>query len=372
MLSKIWLSAPHMSGHEKTFIDEAFTSNWIAPIGENINGFEKDLEKYLSAGVNVIALNSGTASIHLALKLLNVEKDDIVLCQSFTFIASANPITYVGAIPVFIDSETTTWNLDPDLLEEAIQYYIQLGKKPKAIVAVHLYGMPYQIDKIHEIASKYNIPIIEDAAEALGSLFKDQHCSTFGDIGILSFNGNKIITTSSGGALVSKSESHCKKVLFFATQAKENKPYYEHSEIGYNYRISNILAGIGRGQMKILKEHIVARRSNYDFYFNALKRYSEITFLKEPNHVFSNRWLTCILTPNYEFREKIRLSLEANNIESRPLWKPLHLQPVFSENRSFENGVSENLFQRGLCLPSGSNLQKEDLKRVVEVIKSFF
>jgi dTDP-4-amino-4,6-dideoxygalactose transaminase len=292
-----------------------------------------------------------------------------VLCQSFTFSASANPITYLGAKPVFIDSERETWNLSPELLEEAIEARILLGRKPKAIIAVHLYGMPYKVDAIQTISEKYGIPVVEDSAEALGSMVGAQKCGSFGAMGILSFNGNKIITTSGGGALLVKEKELKAKAVFLSTQARDSAPHYQHSEIGYNYRLSNVLAGIGRGQMEVLSDRVRARRNNFDFYRKALSNLSEIEFLEEQDNVFSNRWLTTVLTPDFDMREKIRISLEDENIESRPLWKPMHLQPVFSDCQAYVNGVSEDLFNRGLCLPSGSNLSNNDLERITMIIK---
>lgn len=367
--SKIWLSSPHMGGTELSFVHEAFDTNWVAPLGPNVSGFEKDIENYLGNGVHVAALSSGTAAIHLGLKLLGVGRGDEVLCQSFTFSASANPIVYLGASPVFIDSEQETWNMSPELLEEAITQRLAKGKKPKAIVAVHLYGMPYKIDAIQAVAEKYDIPILEDSAEALGSTYNDRACGTFGDIAILSFNGNKIITTSGGGALVSRKKDYRDKAIFLATQARDNAAHYQHSEIGHNYRMSNVLAGIGRGQMEVLDDRVNARRRNYRYYVEELQSFDELSFLEEPDGMFCNRWLSCLLTPSHEIREKVRIALDNENIESRPLWKPMHLQPVFQKEISFTNGTSENLFDKGLCLPSGSNLLKEDLERIVEIIK---
>src|SRR5690606_18329035 len=339
--TKIWLSSPHMGGQELDYVNEAFATNWIAPLGPNVNGFEKAIEDYLQEDVQVAALSSGTAAIHLGLQLLGVTYGDEVLCQSFTFSASANPITYLGAKPIFIDSEENTWNICPDLLEEAIVNRIKEGKKPKAIIAVHLYGMPYKIKEVTNVANKYGIPVLEDSAEALGSTYFGANCGTFGDIGILSFNGNKIITTSGGGALVTREKKIKEKAVFLATQARDNEPHYQHSHIGYNYRMSNVIAGIGRGQMEVLDKRVSARRENFNFYKKELDFYDSISFLDEPTGSFSNRWLTCILTSSYEEREKIRLSLEEENIESRPLWKPMHLQPVFKDCKAFTNGVSE-------------------------------
>ena len=368
--SKIWLSSPHMGGTEQNYINEAFKSNWIAPLGPNVNGFENDLSSYIGSGTLAACLSSGTAAIHLALELLGVGQGDEVLCQSFTFSASANPITYLGATPVFVDSEPETWNLSPNLLEEAIIDRIEVFKKPKAIIAVHLYGMPYKAKEIQEISEKYGIPVIEDSAEALGSLYHGAKCGSLGDIGILSFNGNKIITTSGGGALLTKHEDIKKQAVFLATQARDEAPHYQHSHIGYNYRMSNVLAGIGRGQMEVLQDRVKARRKNFAFYKAALSDFDDIKFLEEPENSFSNRWLSTILTPDYKTREFIRKALEEDNIESRPLWKPMHLQPVFSSCKAFLNGVSEDLFKRGLCLPSGSNLNHSDLYRVIEIIKT--
>ncbi|WP_349663589.1 aminotransferase class I/II-fold pyridoxal phosphate-dependent enzyme [Cellulophaga lytica] len=370
--SKIWLSSPHMGGKEQEFVKEAFDTNWIAPLGPNVTFFENAISSYVNQDVYVAALSSGTGAIHLALEILGVTTGDNVICQTFTFSGSANPIKYLGANPVFVDSEKDTWNISPALLEKAIKDGIEKGKKPKAIIAVHLYGMPYKVKEIKEVADKYMVPVIEDSAEALGSSVNDIKCGGFGTIGIFSFNGNKIITTSGGGALVAHSEEIKSKAIFLATQAREDAPHYQHNVVGYNYRMSNVLAGIGRGQMLVLDDRVAARRANYQFYYDNLNSIEEIEFLNEPNGFYSNRWLSCILTPSFEVREKIRLALLEENIESRPLWKPMHLQPVFSDCESFMDGTSENLFQRGLCLPSGSNLEKKDLHRVVDKIKSQF
>ena len=371
MNKKIWLSSPHMGGTEQKYVKEAFDTNWVAPLGPNVNAFEEDLKQYLGQNVYVAALSAGTAAIHLALKLAGVKRDDSVLCQSMTFSASANPITYEGAQPVFVDSEPETWNMSPELLEQAIKDQIAKGQKPKAIIVVHLYGMPAKMDEINAIAQKYDIALIEDAAEALGSRYKNRACGILGDYGILSFNGNKIITTSGGGALVTKTEADKQKAIFWATQARDAAPHYQHSEIGYNYRMSNIVAGIGRGQMEVLNDRVKARRENYDFYKKELANLP-VSFVEEPEGFFANRWLTTILTDSYEQREKIRLALEKENIESRPLWKPMHLQPVFKNASAYVNGVSKNLFSRGLCLPSGSNLEQEELQRIVNGIKKCF
>ncbi|WP_461587173.1 DegT/DnrJ/EryC1/StrS family aminotransferase [Winogradskyella sp.] len=372
MKPKIWLSSPHMGGAEQKYVQEAFDTNWVAPLGPNVNGFEQDLQLYLNEKRYVGALASGTSALHLSLILLGVNTGDEVICQSKTFSASANPIIYQGATPIFVDSECDTWNICPDLLETAIKDRIAKGKKPKAIIAVHLYGMPYKVNEIHNISKSYNIPIIEDSAESLGSTYQGQKCGTFGDISILSFNGNKIITTSGGGAIVTRTQSDKDKAVFLATQARDNAPHYEHSHIGFNYRMSNIVAGIGRGQMQVLDKHVKKRRSNYEFYKQSLNDINEISFLDEPIGSYSNRWLTCILLENKSQREDVRLTLEKENIESRPLWKPMHLQPVFADFPSYVNGVSKGLFDKGLCLPSGSNLSKTDLIRVTTTIKKYF
>ncbi|MEP5254122.1 MAG: aminotransferase class I/II-fold pyridoxal phosphate-dependent enzyme [Winogradskyella arenosi] len=372
MKPKIWLSSPHMSGNELSYIQDAFDANWVAPLGPNVNGFENDLTTYLQEERHVAALASGTAALHLSLILLGVGQGDEVICQSKTFSASANPIIYQGATPVFVDSEEETWNMCPEQLERAIRDRITKGKTPKAIIAVHLYGMPYKADEINTIASKYNIPVIEDSAEALGSLYKGQHCGTLGDFSVLSFNGNKIITTSGGGALVISTSALKEKAIFLATQARDQAPYYLHSEIGYNYRMSNIVAGIGRGQMTVLDQHVKQRRANYNHYREAFKANTQITFLKEPEGMTSNRWLTCILLDNETTREGLRQALEHENIESRPLWKPMHQQPVFKACPHYLNGVSDALFQRGLCLPSGSNLTEEELNRVTSTVHAYF
>jgi dTDP-4-amino-4,6-dideoxygalactose transaminase len=357
-----------MGGKEQSFVKEAFDTNWIAPLGPNVNGFESDIQSYLGQNKHVAALSSGTAAIHLALKILGVSNGDDVLCQSFTFSASANPITYLGANPIFIDSEVETWNMSPELLEIAIKDRIENHKKPKAIVAVHLYGMPYKAKEINAISEKYGIPVVEDSAEAFGSFYFDTPCGTLSNIGILSFNGNKIITTSGGGALIAPDQSTKAEAIFLATQSRDDAPHYEHTKVGYNYRMSNILAGIGRGQMQVLDAHVELRRKNYNFYKANLAKYETITFLEEPNGFFSNRWLTCILTDSYETREAIRLALLEDDIESRPLWKPMHMQPVFKNQTHYTNGVSEMLFEKGLCLPSGSNLTENDLKRIINII----
>ena len=357
-----------MGGHEQAYVNEAFRTNWIAPLGPNVDRFEASIQQYIDNDVHVAALSTGTGAIHLALELLGVAQGDEVICQSFTFSASANPIMYLGATPIFVDSEKSTWNISPTLLREAIEDRIAKGKKPKAIIAVHLYGMPYLIEEIRQIADEFEIPIVEDSAEALGSSFKGTKCSSFGDIGILSFNGNKIITTSGGGALVTTNLAYKKKAVFLATQARDDAPHYQHSHVGYNYRMSNVLAGIGRGQMEVLDDRVRARRANFQFYKESLGHFDEIDFLAEPEGYFSNRWLSCILTPSYEKRENIRLALLKDEVESRPLWKPMHQQPVFEQHPQYVDGTSNELFERGLCLPSGSNLSEADLERVVTLI----
>lgn len=373
---KIWLSSPHMGGKEQQYIQEAFDTNWVAPLGPNVTGFEADLERYLQQNSFVAALSSGTAALHLGLILLGVKAGDEVLCQTMTFSASANPIVYQGAIPVFVDSEPTTWNMCPKALEAAIRDRISKGKKPKAIIPVHLYGMPFLVDEILEVAQKYDIPVLEDSAEALGSTYKGKSCGTFGELGALSFNGNKIITTSGGGALVSKNKETKDKTIFYATQSRDNAPHYQHSEIGYNYRMSNICAGIGRGQMQVLDQHVALRRKMHDLYAAFFSTVSGVTVLKEPNaDFFSNHWLTAIaINPAVvgKTREDLRLALEQENIESRPLWKPMHLQPVFAASPFYGSGVSEQLFEEGLCLPSGSNLTQQEIDRIFVALKTFF
>lgn len=372
---KIWLSSPHMGGGERKFVDEAFDTNWVAPLGPNVTGFESDLENYLGGNHHVAALSSGTAALHLALILSGVQAGDSVICQSFTFSASANPIVYQGAEPVFVDSETTTWNMCPDALQQAIVSEIQKGRKPKAIVAVHLYGMPFQADRIRSIAKEYQIALIEDSAEALGSSFEGQACGTFGDIGILSFNGNKIITTSGGGALVAPDKELKEKAVFLATQARDAAPHYQHSHIGYNYRLSNICAGIGRGQMEVLDKHIGNRQQMHAFYQELFSSIGQVSVFSEPDSRFvSNHWLSCITVDPSEGkdREGLRLALEAENIESRPLWKPMHLQPVFEKAPYYGGQVAEDLFRDGLCLPSGSNLTNDDRSRISDTIRMYF
>lgn len=375
--TKIWLSSPHMGGKEQQFVKEAFDANWVAPLGPNVNGLEQDLEHYLGEEVAVGALSSGTAAIHLGLILLGVQEGDFVLCQSMTFSASANPILYQGATPVFIDSEAETWNLCPIALEVAIKSCLKQGKTPKAIIAVHLYGVPYQIEAIRTIADRYSIPILEDSAEALGSSYKGQKCGTFGDIGVLSFNGNKIITTSGGGAIVTRTKEQKDKAVFYATQSRDDAPHYQHSHIGYNYRMSNISAGIGRGQMEVLDAHVALRRQMQGFYVDLFKDIIGVTVFTAPSSdYYPNYWLSAItIDPSLTkgiTREDLRLAFDADNIESRPLWKPMHLQPIFEHYPYYGGTVAESLFDNGLCLPSGSNLTDEDRARIASVVKRVF
>lgn len=374
MNERIWLSLAQMSGREQSFIKEAFDTNWVVPLGPNVNGFENDLSIFLGGKSHVVALSSGTAALHLALIQLGVGQGDEVICQSFTFAASANPIAYQGATPVFVDSEADTWNMSPTFLEEAIKDRLQkTGKLPKAIIPVHLYGMPAKMDEIMNVASYYDIPVLEDAAEALGSEYKGRKCGAFGEFGVLSFNGNKMITTSGGGALVCRTEEEAKRTMFFATQAREDAPHYQHEHIGYNYRMSNICAGIGRGQMTVLNDYIARRRAIHLLYTKLLRNIPGVSVLQNPSVYFnSNYWLTCIqIDPEIAgfSREDVRLHLEELNIESRPLWKPMHLQPVFSKAPFYGDGTSEHLFDWGLCLPSGSSLTDTDIHRVVDAIQ---
>ena len=384
MKNRIWLSLAHMSGREQEFIQEAFDTNWVVPLGPNVNAFEKALRDFLiengklkveNEGKQVVALSAGTAALHLGLILLGVGEGDEVICQSFTFSASANPIAYLGATPVFVDSERETWNMDPVLLEEAIKDRVEkIGRLPKAIIPVHLYGMPGKLDEILEVANRYKIPVLEDSAGALGSEYKGRKCGTFGEYAALSFNGNKMITTSGGGALVCPSEERAKRALFYATQAREQAPHYQHEKIGYNYRMSNICAGIGRGQMFVLDEHIARRRAIHDLYVKLLAGVKGVKVMCQPEggDFNSNYWLTCITVDPEEAgftREDVRLALDADNIESRPLWKPMHLQPVFKDAPFYGNGTSERLFEIGLCLPSGPTLTDEDIERVTKVVR---
>ena len=375
MNKRIYLSLAHMGGREQDFIKEAFDTNWVVPLGPNVDAFEKALAKYLQADRQVVALSAGTAALHLGLILLGVKPGDEVICQSFTFAASANPISYLEAKPVFVDSEADTWNMDPVLLEEAIKDRMRkTGKLPKAIIPVHLYGMPAKMDRICEIARRYDIPVLEDAAEALGSELNGERCGTFGELAALSFNGNKMITTSGGGALVCRTEEEAKMTKFYATQARDNAPHYQHTHIGYNYRMSNICAGIGRGQMFVLDEHISRRRAIHKLYTELLADVEGVTVMQNPSEEYdSNFWLSCILVDPKKAgmtREDIRLKLDAENIESRPLWKPMHLQPIFVDAPFYGNGTSEHLFDIGLCLPSGPTLTDDDIRTVVECIKS--
>uniref|UniRef100_UPI00404873DC DegT/DnrJ/EryC1/StrS family aminotransferase n=1 Tax=Algoriphagus sp. TaxID=1872435 RepID=UPI00404873DC len=377
--SKIYLSSPHLGLNEIKYINDAFETNWISPLGPNVDAFESAIQSYTKAAHSA-ALSSGTAAIHLALILLGIKPNDSVFCQSFTFSASANPILYQGANPVFIDSEYDTWNMDPCLLRKALNEAKLNGMLPKAIIPVHLYGMPAKIVEIMEIANEFGVPVIEDSAESLGSYVFDKACGSFGKFGVLSFNGNKIITTSGGGALLSDNFELIQKARFLATQARDESPHYQHSQIGYNYRLSNVLAGIGRGQLEVLNDRVKARRSIFENYFKYFSKHNRsgfnVKFQEEPLGYYSNRWLTCILVdPNLNnglTREVIRLELEKVNIESRPLWKPMHQQPVFVNSKAYLNGVSDKLFEDGLCLPSGSNLTDEEFNRIFECLDNIF
>ena len=406
---RILLCLAHMSGHEMKFIQEAFDTNWVVPLGPNVNGFEKDLEQYMGQNKRVVALSAGTAAVHLALIACGVGPGDEVIVQTFTFCASSHPITYLGATPVFVDSESETWNMSPELLEETIKDRIaKTGRKPKAIIPVYLYGMPGKIEKLLDVASRYDIPVIEDAAEGFGSRYNGQMVGTFGRFGVLSFNGNKMITTSGGGALVCPDDESYNRIMYFATQARESYPYYQHTEIGYNYRMSNICAGIGRGQMMILDEHIKHHQHIAELYREAFKQVDGIEFHDNPDvKMSSNFWLNTItIAPNVKVKgqenayktivkgavggaagvvhqaltahtdcepndnvEAMRVCLDANNIESRPLWKPMHKQPVYKDAPAYINGVSESLFRQGLCLPSGPMVTDDDVARIVSTIK---
>lgn len=406
---RILLCLAHMSGHEMKFIQEAFDTNWVVPLGPNVNGFEKDLEQYMGQNKRVVALSAGTAAVHLALIACGVGPGDEVIVQTFTFCASSHPITYLGATPVFVDSESETWNMSPELLEETIKDRIaKTGRKPKAIIPVYLYGMPGKIEELLDVASRYDIPVIEDAAEGFGSRYNGQMVGTFGRFGVLSFNGNKMITTSGGGALVCPDEESYNRIMYFATQARESYPYYQHTEIGYNYRMSNICAGIGRGQMMILDEHIKHHQHIAELYREAFKQVDGIEFHDNPDvKMSSNFWLNTItIAPDVKVRgqenayktivkgavggaagvvhqaltahtdcepndnvEAMRVCLDANNIESRPLWKPMHKQPVYKDAPAYINGVSESLFRQGLCLPSGPMVTDDDVARIVSTIK---
>lgn len=377
--SKIWLSSPHIGSYELLYVNDAFATNWIAPLGPHVNAFEQGLQVQTKSS-HAAALSSGTSAIHLALILLGVKSGDSVFCQSITFSASANPIAYQGARPVFIDSESDTWNMDPILLKAALEEAKQNGKLPKAIIPVHLYGMPAKMVEILSIANEYGVPVIEDAAEALGSNIDNKPCGSFGEFGVLSFNGNKIITTSGGGALLSENADMIEKARFLATQARDAAPHYQHSHIGYNYRMSNVLAGIGRGQLEVLNHRVEARRNNFERYKKYFSKYNSagftIKFQEAPIGYYSNRWLTCILVdPAVNkglSREEIRLAMDEENIETRPLWKPMHQQPIFANSKNYINGVSDKLFENGLCLPSGSNLTEEEFERIFECLDKIF
>ncbi|MBO97652.1 MAG: pyridoxal phosphate-dependent aminotransferase [Flavobacteriales bacterium] len=371
--NRIWLSPPHIEGKEKEYISNVFKTNWIAPIGPHISKFENGISKVTDNSFSV-ALNSGTSAIHLALILLNVKRSDVVLCPTFTFAATVNPIKYLGAKPVFIDSEVNTWNMCPVLLEKAIKDLLSVGKRPKAIILVHLYGMPAMLDRIIKISNNYNIPIIEDNAEGLGSKYNKKPLGSFGTFGVLSFNGNKIITTSGGGALISKNKNLINRARKLASQSKEDKPYYEHLEVGYNYRLSNVCAAIGLGQLETLNHKVKKKREINSYYRKKLAKNSEVEFINESEGSFSNYWLTTIILKKNKLinREKLRLYLEEANIESRPLWKPMHLQPIFKKCQSYLNGVAEDLFNNGLCLPSGTNLKDSDLQRIIYKIQELY
>ncbi len=368
---RIHLSSPHMGGEEQSFVNEAFSSNWIAPLGPQVDAFQVEFTEIIG-GTPSLALSSGTSAIHLILKLLGVGPGDDVFVSTLTFSASVNPICYLGANPVFIDSDFKTWNMDPEVLRQAFVDRHARGRLPKAVVVVHLYGQSADMDPILEICAEYKVPVVEDAAEALGATYKGRQAGTLGYAGIFSFNGNKIITTSGGGMLVSSDTEMLAHALKLATQARDIAPHYEHSEIGYNYRLSNVLAGIGRGQLKVLDKRVAARRANFEFYHSELAHLPGISFMPEAEWGTHNRWLTTLTIDPEKFgssREDVRLRLEAENIEARPVWKPMHKQPVFSEYESYGGEVAEKLFEDGLCLPSGSNLTRADLGRVVEVIK---
>jgi dTDP-4-amino-4,6-dideoxygalactose transaminase len=371
--NKIWLSPPHMNGEELKYVHEAFETNWVAPLGPNVDAFEEEMCQYLGTD-SAAAVTSGTAAIHLALVILGVQSGDEVICQSFTFSGSANPIVYQQATPVFIESEPETWNMDPELLDKAIKERIKSGKKPKAVIVVHLYGTPAKLNEISEICDQYEIPLIEDAAEALGSTYQGRKAGSFGKFGILSFNGNKIITTSGGGMLIGPDE-YIRKARFLATQAQDNAPHYEHTQIGYNYRMSNVLAGIGRGQLKTIDERVNKRREIFDYFKKELGGLPGIKFQPELPNTVSNRWLTTLtIDPDTAGtdRETIRKAFLSENIDSRPLWKPMHMQPVFKSEPAYTNGISENLFENGLCLPSGTNMPDNDLQCIVKTFKMCF
>ncbi len=370
MSKPILLSPPHMGDRELEFVKQAFDTNWIAPIGPHVDAFEQEFCQIIGAD-HAAAVSSGTAAIHLALQLIGVESGDEVFCSTLTFAATANPIIYQRAKPVFIDSDHTSWNMNPELLQSALEHRARIGKLPKAVIVVHLYGQSADIDPILQVCNQYGVPLIEDAAESLGATYKGQHPGTFGCIGIYSFNGNKIITTSGGGMLVSNNADLVAKARFLATQARDRAPHYQHSEIGYNYRLSNVLAGIGRGQLCVLSERVAARQRNFEIYASSLGNLPGIEFMPEPDFGRASRWLTCLTIDPEAFgadREQVRNCLSAQQIEARPVWKPLHLQPVFSACEYIGGAVAEDLFRRGLCLPSGSNLTNEDLERVISAI----
>lgn len=367
---QIYLSPPHTTGNELNSLKQVIDQNWMAPAGPFLEAFESNMEAFVGKGYYATALQSGTAAIHLGLKLLGVSKGDVVLCQSLTFVASINPVTYLGATPVFIDSESDTWNLCPILLEEAIKDHLALGIKPKAIIAVHLYGMPYQVAEIHRLANKYEIPVLEDSAEALGSTYNNIPCGSFGNCSVYSFNGNKIITTGGGGALITKSKTQKDYALKLASQAKEGKPYFEHCELGYNYTMSSFNAAVGLAQFKALDEFVNIRRRNFEYYKSHLEAANGCSFLTEPKSFFSNRWLSVLITSGMEQRERIRKRLEKAQIESRPVWKPMHQQPLFKNQKSYLNGVSDAIFEKGLCLPSGSQLTEEQLNLIISIVKA--
>ncbi|MFB2977722.1 aminotransferase class I/II-fold pyridoxal phosphate-dependent enzyme [Microseira sp. BLCC-F43] len=374
MIKPILLSTPHMGDRELAFVKEAFDTNWIAPVGPHVDAFEQEFCQVVGAS-HAAAVTSGTAALHLALRLIGVESGDEVFCSTLTFIASASPITYLGAKPVFVDSDRTTWNINPDLLRESLDKRAKVGKLPKAVVIVHLYGQSADIDPILAACNAYEIPLIEDAAESLGATYKNRSPGTFGKIGIYSFNGNKIITTSGGGMLVSEDETLIQKARFLATQARDRAPHYQHSEIGYNYRLSNVLAGIGRGQLQVLEDRVQARRRNFEVYQQALGNLPGIEFMPEANFGRATRWLTCLTIDPDAFgadREQVRLALSQQQIEARPVWKPLHLQPVFAECECIGGAIAEDLFKHGICLPSGSNLTREDLERVIGAVTAIY
>lgn len=374
MSKRMFLSPPHMGGEEFTFVKEAFDTNWLAPVGPHLNAFEEEFCQITEANA-AAAVSSGTAALHLALRLAGVTAGDEVICSTLTFVASANPILYQGATPIFIDSDTESWNINPVLLQEELSQRAKIGKLPKAVVLVHLYGQSADIDPILQTCQEYDIPLIEDAAEALGATYKGKMPGTFGKFGIYSFNGNKIITTTGGGMLVSQDEEAIQKARFWATQARDRAPHYQHSESGYNYRLSNVLAGIGRGQLRVLKDRVTARRHNFDVYYKTLSRLPGIEFMPEASFGKSSRWLTCLTVDPAESgvdHEKIRTTLEQHNIESRPVWKPLHLQPLFKDCACVGGSVAEGLFEKGLCLPSGSSMTDDDLNRVIEIILDLY